>query len=31
MREKIQSDVVAGELKEKEFKESIEKKWNCQL
>ena len=31
MREKIQSDVVAGELKEKEFKESIENKWNCQL
>ena len=31
MRTKIQNDVVAFELKEKEFKDSIEKKWNCQL
>ena len=31
MREKIQNDIVISELKEKDFKESIEKKWNCQL
>ena len=31
MREKIHSDVVACELKEKDFKEDIQRKWNCQL
>ena len=31
MREKIQNDVVACELKEKDFKEDIQRKWNCQL
>lgn len=31
MRTKIQNDIKVCELKEKEFKESIEKKWNVQL
>ena len=31
MRDKIQNDIAISELKEKDFKESIEKKWNCQL
>ena len=31
MREKIQNDVVACELREKEFKKTIEQKWNCRL
>ena len=31
MREKIQNDIIVGEIKEKNFKISIEKKWNCEL
>ena len=31
MRTKIQNDIKVCELKEKEFKESIEKKWNVRL
>ena len=31
MRTKIQNDIKVCELKEKEFKESLERKWNCQL
>ena len=31
MREKIQNDIKLGEAKEKNFKLSIEQKWNCKL
>ena len=31
MREKIQNDIKVSEIKEKNFKISIEKKWNCEL
>ena len=31
MREKIQNDIIVGEIKEKNFKISIEKKWDCEL
>ena len=31
MRTEIQNDIKISELKEKEFKKDIEKKWNCQL
>ena len=31
MREKIQNDIIVGEIKERNFKISIEEKWDCEL